>query len=70
MTFHRRQFTAGLVTGLLAAFVLAAVLTPPDVVSQLMLAIPLLLLYEVTIIAIWFTDRNKSDVEDAEEAAA
>ena len=55
---------------IVAAFVLAAVLTPPDVVSQLMLAIPLLLLYEVTIIAIWFTDRNKSDVEDAEEAAA
>ena len=54
---------------IVAAFVLAAVLTPPDVVSQLMLAIPLLLLYEVTIIAIWFTDRNKSDVEDAEEAA-
>ena len=55
---------------IVAAFVLAAVLTPPDVVSQLRLAIPLLLLYEVTIIAIWFTDRNKSDVEDAEEAAA
>ncbi len=54
---------------IVAAFVLAAVLTPPDVVSQLMLAIPLLLLDEVTIIAIWFTDRNKSDVEDAEEAA-
>ena len=50
--------------------VLAAVLTPPDVVSQLMLAIPLLLLYEVTIIAIWFTDRKKADTEDAEEAAA
>ena len=27
MTFHRRQFTAGLVTGLLAAFVLAAAFT-------------------------------------------
>ena len=55
---------------IVAAFVLAAVLTPPDVVSQLMLAIPLLLLYEVTIIAIWFTDRKKADTEDAEEAAA
>ncbi|MEC7933293.1 MAG: twin-arginine translocase subunit TatC [Pseudomonadota bacterium] len=55
---------------IVAAFELAAVLTPPDVVSQLMLAIPLLLLYEVTIIAIWFTDRKNRDVEDAEEAAA
>jgi sec-independent protein translocase protein TatC len=55
---------------IVAAFVLAAVLTPPDVVSQLMLAIPLLLLYEVTIIAIWFTDRRQTKTEDAEEAAA
>ncbi|EQB31645.1 twin-arginine translocase subunit TatC [Sphingobium ummariense] len=51
-----------------AAFVLAAVLTPPDVVSQLMLAIPLLLLYEITIIAIWFTDRRQAKQES--EAAA
>ena len=32
-------------------FILAAIITPPDVVSQLMLAIPLCLLYEVGIIA-------------------
>lgn len=55
---------------IVAAFIVAAVLTPPDVVSQLMLAIPLLLLYEVTIIAIWFTDRRKAKVEDSEEVAA
>jgi sec-independent protein translocase protein TatC len=34
-----------------AAFVIAAVLTPPDVVSQLMLAIPMVILYEIGIIA-------------------
>lgn len=45
---------------IVAAFIVAAVLTPPDVVSQLMLAIPLLLLYEITIIAIWFTDRKQA----------
>ena len=50
---------------IVGAFILAAVLTPPDVVSQLMLAIPLLALYEITIIAIWFTDRKA-----AREAAA
>ena len=32
-------------------FVVAAVITPPDVVSQLMLAIPMMLLYEAGIIA-------------------
>ena len=31
------------------AFIIAAVLTPPDVVSQLALAIPMVLLYEVGI---------------------
>lgn len=45
---------------IVGAFVLAAVLTPPDVVSQLMLAIPLLALYEITIVAIWFTDRRQA----------
>lgn len=34
---------------IVGAFVVAAVVTPPDVVSQLMLAIPLCLLYEVGI---------------------
>ncbi len=33
------------------AFIIAAVLTPPDVVSQLSLAIPMVLLYEVGILA-------------------
>lgn len=32
---------------IVAAFVIAAVVTPPDVVSQLLLAVPLCLLYEV-----------------------
>lgn len=55
---------------IVAAFILAAVLTPPDVVSQLMLAIPLLLLYEITIVAIWFTDRRKAQEEATESASA
>ena len=32
-------------------FVVAAVLTPPDVLSQLLLALPLLVLYEISILA-------------------
>jgi sec-independent protein translocase protein TatC len=36
---------------IVGAFVVAAVVTPPDVVSQLLLAIPMCLLYEVGIIA-------------------
>ena len=36
---------------IVVAFVVAAVLTPPDIVSQLALAIPMVLLYEVGIVA-------------------
>ena len=35
---------------LLAAFIIAAVLTPPDVFSQILLAVPLFLLFEVSIL--------------------
>ncbi len=35
---------------ILGIFVLAAILTPPDVVSQIMLGLPMLLLYEIGII--------------------
>jgi sec-independent protein translocase protein TatC len=38
--------------------VIAAVVTPPDVISQLMLAVPLWLLYESALAIMWFTDRK------------
>ena len=44
---------------IVVAFIIAAVFTPPDVVSQLMLAIPLILLYEMTLVAIWFTEKRR-----------
>jgi sec-independent protein translocase protein TatC len=39
---------------IVGAFIVAAVITPPDVVSQLMLALPMCLLYEVGLIAARF----------------
>lgn len=36
---------------IVGAFVIAAILTPPDIISQLMLAIPMCILYEIGIIA-------------------
>jgi sec-independent protein translocase protein TatC len=47
----RRFFVVG-------AFVLAAVLTPPDVISQLSLAVPLLALYEGSIIAVRMVEKK------------
>jgi sec-independent protein translocase protein TatC len=53
---------------IVGAFAIAAVLTPPDVVSQLLLAIPLCILFEMALVAIWFTRRRRAKAEAAEEA--
>lgn len=53
------------------AFVIAAIVTPPDVISQLALAIPMCLLYEVGIrAAVLFVKHTKApeDGEDAPQA--
>lgn len=55
----RKQLTGMRRYMIVAAFALAAILTPPDVVSQLMLGIPLVLLYESSLVIMWFTDRRK-----------
>ncbi len=60
----RDQLKAGRRYAIVGAFAVAAVLTPPDVVSQLLLAIPLCLLYEFSIIAIWFTQRRHKKTAD------
>lgn len=43
---------------IVAIFVVAAILTPPDVISQISLAIPLLILYELSIFAIKRLEKN------------
>jgi sec-independent protein translocase protein TatC len=56
----RTQLKSGRRYAILVAFVIAAVATPPDIVSQFLLAIPLILLYELSLIAIWFTERKRA----------
>lgn len=58
----RRYFIVG-------AFVIAAVLTPPDVISQMSLAIPLMLLYEGSIWAVKIVEK-KAQQQSATSAAA
>ena len=65
----RDQLKRGRRYAIVVAFVIAAVLTPPDVISQLLLAIPLVLLYEVSLIAIWFTEKKRAKAR-AEAAAS
>jgi sec-independent protein translocase protein TatC len=57
----RRYFIVG-------AFVIAAVLTPPDVLSQLSLALPLMLLYEGSIWSVRLVEK-KAAADKASEAA-
>jgi sec-independent protein translocase protein TatC len=53
------------------SFVIAAVVTPPDVISQLALAIPMCLLYEVGIWASrWFVKVSKAPEPAADGAEA
>ena len=42
------------------AFFIAAILTPPDIISQILLAIPLLFLYEISILMIRLLDKKAS----------
>lgn len=61
----RKQLVAGRRYAIVAAFAIAAVLTPPDVGSQLLLAIPLIILYELALIGIWFTERRRPRADKA-----
>jgi sec-independent protein translocase protein TatC len=44
---------------ILLIFIVAAILTPPDVVSQILMAIPLMVLYEISIIGAIFFGKKK-----------
>lgn len=48
-------------------FAVAAVLTPPDVFSMMSLAVPLVLLYEVSILLVWLIERDRAK-QDAAKA--
>jgi len=49
---------------IVGAFVIGAIFTPPDVISQLMLAIPLCLLYELGMLMARFVAKPESGLKD------
>jgi sec-independent protein translocase protein TatC len=50
---------------ILLTFALAAILTPPDVITQCMMAAPLILLYEIGILVAWLgAGKKKADEEE------
>ena len=62
----RQQLSGARRYVIVAITALAAVITPPDVVSQLMLAIPMLLLFEGSLLFMWFGERRAAK-EQAQE---
>ena len=53
---------------IVAAFVIAMLLTPPDIISQTLLAIPMLLLFEVGLFfASFYKNRNEQIPEEGTE---
>lgn len=52
---------------ILINFIIAAILTPtPDVVNQMMMAVPLIVLYEISVLAVWvFGKKGFSGFHDA-----
>ncbi len=64
----RKQLVGARRYAVVGAFAIAAVLTPPDIGSQLLLAIPLVILYELALIGIWFTERKRATEEPSEAA--
>jgi sec-independent protein translocase protein TatC len=55
---------------IVVAFIISAVLTPPDVLSQLSLALPLLLLYEGSILSVRIVEKRYQRARSAAAAAA
>ena len=53
---------------IVAILTIAAFLTPPDVLSQVTLAIPMYLLYEISILAVKLIERSRAAKQAAEEA--
>ncbi|MEM8812215.1 MAG: twin-arginine translocase subunit TatC [Pseudomonadota bacterium] len=52
------------------AFLAAAILTPPDPISQIGLAVPTILLYEISILAVRVVERRRAKAEAQAEAEA
>ena len=48
---------------ILAMFVVAAILTPPDVVTQILMAVPLVALYEISIWLVKASEKKRAEQE-------
>jgi len=65
----RHQLVRGRRYAIVAVFAVACVLAPPDIISMVVIALPLVALYEFALVAIWFTERKRAR-ETAQQANA
>lgn len=64
----RAQFVGARRYAIVAIFVVAAIITPPDVISQLLLAVPLLVLFEGSLALMWFSEKRAVPENQPDEA--
>jgi len=55
---------------IVSLFILAALLTPPDLVTQILVACPMILLYEASILVMGFMSRREAEAEESEEESS
>ncbi|MEO5867212.1 MAG: twin-arginine translocase subunit TatC [Sphingomonas sp.] len=63
----RKQLAGARRYAIIGCFAVALVLAPPDAGSMILLAVPLYALYELALIAIWFTERKRASEIPADE---
>lgn len=63
------QLKSGRKFAIVGVFIVAAILTPPDPISQISMAVPLMLLYEVSVQAVRFLEYRRKKREAAREAS-
>ncbi|WP_375397671.1 twin-arginine translocase subunit TatC [uncultured Sphingomonas sp.] len=64
----RKQLAGARRYAIVGCFAIALVLAPPDAGSMVMLAVPLIILYELALIGIWFTERRRHQAQPASDA--
>jgi sec-independent protein translocase protein TatC len=64
------QLKSGRKFAVVGVFIIAAVLTPPDPISQIAMAVPLLGLYEISVQAVRLLENRRKKTEAARDAAA
>ncbi|MFH1139856.1 MAG: twin-arginine translocase subunit TatC [Pseudomonadota bacterium] len=64
---NAKMLSKGRKWAVLLVFVVAAILTPPDVVSQVLMAIPLMVLYEISIVLVRIMARKKAESAELKE---